>query len=309
MNNAFSPYDLCPCDSGLKAKFCCLDGNSWNKKPIKLVGENPITGYTHKGCYANKTNDCSTKISKEHLISNYILDNLGNAKVVKIKGPPYGKPEEVKIMPKAGLVANVLCVRHNSLLSPFDTEMGKFHKTFNKYEKELNIEKPVNDISIFCGENLEKWMLKTACSYIASKQIYSGDKKIECDMKDIYVDILYNDQPFPEGWGLYIDAAEGTIQTHNYIAPSFIIRGTTLMVVKMIINSLVFYLTLDNPQTIRKGLIYRPRGIEIKKGNVKKVIEICWQDKKYNQGVFLTHTRNISRTPEEWDEWVFNKDH
>lgn len=308
MSSSFSPYDLCPCKSGLKAKFCCLNGKSWNKKPVRLVDNIPITGYSHNSCYANNTNDCSTKISGEHLISDYILDNLGNAKVVKIKGLPWGKPGEVKIMPKAGLVANVLCVRHNTLLSPFDTEMGKFHSTLNRYEKEFQVQFPVNDFSIFCGEDIEKWMLKTACTFIASKQIYIGDKKIECNMRDIYIDILYNDHPFPDGWGLYVDAAERTIQTHNYVAPNFTVRGTTLMIFKMIINGLTFYLVLDKPKTIRKGLIYRPRGIAIKKGNERKSMEISWQDKKYNQGVFLTHTRDISRTTEEWDEWIFNQE-
>lgn len=307
MTSTFSPYGLCPCGSGKKAKFCCLDGLYWNKKPTRLIIDTMKTGYSHKRCYANQTNDCCSRISGEHYISQYILDNLGNAPFVKIGGPPWDKPGKRKILPKKALVANVLCVRHNTLLSPFDSEMGKFHNTINRYDKDLHNELPLDELTIFCGEDLEKWMLKTACTFIASDQIYVGENKVECHLDTRYVDILYDDQPFPKGWGLYIDATPGIIQHHNYIQYSFFVRGTTLMYIKMTLNGLIVYLTLDDPLTIKNGLIYRPRGIEIKKGNVKKTLEISWQNSDYKEGVFLTYNKAVNKTPEEWEDWLGNK--
>lgn len=66
--------------------------------------------------------------------------------------------------------------------------MGSFHITITKYGKGFQIEQPVKEFSVFCGEDLEKWMLKTACTYIISNQIYSGENKVDCKMQ---VDVNY----------------------------------------------------------------------------------------------------------------------
>ncbi|MEJ5996574.1 hypothetical protein WG904_19255 [Pedobacter sp. Du54] len=301
----FDPYQACPCQSGKKAKFCCLSGGLWNKKPSILAPLNSITGYSHSKCYAKHTNDCSSKISGEHYISEFILNNLGDANAVNIGGLAWRPQGEITQVAKKAFVANVLCERHNALLSPFDNEMGKFHRTINEYDKGFQIEMPNNEFNIFCGEDLEKWLLKTACTFISSNQIVAGDTKVNCQLLEIYTDILFKDKPFPEGWGMYVDAESNIIQHYNYISFSFTVRGDMLKFMKIIINSLTFYLVLDKPQSIKKGMIYRPRGIEIKKDNIKKIIEICWQDKSYAQGVFLNHQKLVSRSPEEWQNIIY----
>lgn len=308
MSIFYNPYDLCPCESGLKAKFCCLNEKSWDKKPAVLAGKTLITNYSHNKCYANKTKDCSSKISKEHYISEYLLNNLGNTDNVNISGLHWQGFGQVKTMSKAALASNILCTHHNEMLSPFDAEMGRFHSTINRYNQTFDLQIPLNELVIFCGENLEKWILKTICAFIASNQIGVGDKKIDCQMSDTYIDILFKDKPFPEGWGMYVDASnDQTIQYHNYISFNFIIRDNILQVAKMVLTGLTFYLVLDKPESMKPEMIYRPRGIEIKKGDIKKILEICWQDKKYDQGVFLTHQRDITHTKLEWDNLIFNK--
>ena len=61
----FKPYDLCPCQSGKKAKFCCwISKGRWNKAPAPVqVGHIPVE-YAHNNCYASLTNKCSTKLSR-----------------------------------------------------------------------------------------------------------------------------------------------------------------------------------------------------------------------------------------------------
>jgi hypothetical protein len=236
------------------------------------------------------------------------LNNLGNHKAVKIAGLHWQKEGQIQNVAKAGLVSKVLCTKHNEMLSPFDGEMGRLHATINKYDTSLQTDEPLDDFNIFCGEDLEKWMLKTTCNYIVSNQIYSGEQKVECKMNELYVDILFGNKPFPEGWGLYIDASgDSKIQHHNYLSLSFTVKNDTLRMTKLILNGLTFYLLLEKPTDSKKGIIYKPRGIEIKKGEVKKVMEICWQNKRYNQGVFLTYERPITRTSEEWDNIIFKK--
>ena len=305
---SINPYNPCPCSSGQKAKFCCLNGKKWDKKPTLLTGKTLLVNHSHVRCYANGLNDCSDKISKEHYISEYLLNNLGNANTVNIKGLFWQGYGNVQTMPKATLASNILCTRHNKFLSPFDSEMGRFHRTIVEYNQNFELNQPVNEFSLFCGEDLEKWLLKTVCAFIMSKQIGVGDKKVECQMKDIYTEILFKNRPFPEGWGLYVDAAsDQTILYHNYLGFNFLVQDESVLYVKMILTGLTFYLVLDTPNNIKQGMIYRPRGIEIKRNNVRKTLEICWQDKKYKQGVFLTHQKDITKTKDEWNDFVFSR--
>ena len=76
MKALFNKYDLCPCNSGKKAKFCCLEANKWNKKPTILKIKNLDSKYSNDKCYAKKIENCSSKISREHVISKNILEDL-----------------------------------------------------------------------------------------------------------------------------------------------------------------------------------------------------------------------------------------
>ncbi|RZK37236.1 MAG: hypothetical protein EOO90_25685 [Pedobacter sp.] len=304
----FNVYDQCPCHSGKKAKFCCLVGKTWDKKPVLLTVEEPPSTYMHSKCYAKNSCDCVTKISGEHYISEYLLNNLGDEIAVNISGLPWFPLDEVKQVPKKALVANVLCERHNRLLSPYDNEMGRFHKILHNYDLGFQIDQPVEEFEIFCGEDLERWMLKTACTFIASKQIFVGEEQIDVELKESYVDILFRGCDFSEGCGLYTDARDGVIQYHNYIRFSFLIIGDALKSMKMVMNGLTLYLVIESPRTIQDGMVYRPRGVEFKKGYVKKTMEISWQNKKLNQGIFLTHQNLVTKTKQAWDDNIFSKD-
>jgi uncharacterized protein YchJ len=48
----FKAYDLCPCQSGKKAKFCCLVSKKrWNKAPALVqVRPIPVEDYAHPKC-------------------------------------------------------------------------------------------------------------------------------------------------------------------------------------------------------------------------------------------------------------------
>ena len=217
----FDPYELCPCESGLKAKFCCLEpGKTWNKKP-STIREETSTGYQHQKCYASPTKNCSTKISSEHYFSNNILEVLEHNKTVKIGGLPWLEKDSFNLLSRKALVSNILCKTHNEMLSVFDTEMGRFYRTLLEFDEDFNSENPKNEIKIFCGEDLERWMLKTVCNLIASNQIAEKGKVKTLLVKEDYIDILYNDNPFPNKWGLYFSPANQKVQKFNslYVIP------------------------------------------------------------------------------------------
>lgn len=304
MKAIFNPYDQCPCESGKKAKFCCLNGRLWNKKPSLLKADTAVN-FSNDKCYARKTNRCSSKISKEHYISDNILKGLELNKKVKIIGLPWQESKTFSLLPRGSLVANILCQTHNSLLSPFDAEMGRLYDIILRFDENFNSDKPVNDVAVFCGEDLERWMLKTACAFIASNQICIDGARKEILLKDEYVDILYNNMPFPNGWGMYFKAPEnGQIQKYNSISFRSLTAGNELKGAEFLINNFMFYLLLGTPDSLESFGIYRPRGMQLAQGQIKKRIEICWQDKKYNAGIFMERNGTRAGEPEEWDDYL-----
>ena len=52
----------------------------------------------------------------------------------------------------------MLCKRHNEALSPLDEEAGRLIETIGNYDRGFNQDNPRTDITVFCGEELEKWM-------------------------------------------------------------------------------------------------------------------------------------------------------
>ena len=68
-------------------------------------------------------------------------------------------------------MSNILCSRHNQILSKYDTEAGRLHNCILKFDADFNSPSPKNDVIQINGDYIEKWMLKTICGLVASKQI------------------------------------------------------------------------------------------------------------------------------------------
>jgi hypothetical protein len=78
------------------------------------------TGYRHGKCYANRYGDCSTKISREHFISENLLRRIHLTEPAKIAGLAWQDREKFDIVPIKGLASNILCQRHDEALSRLD---------------------------------------------------------------------------------------------------------------------------------------------------------------------------------------------
>jgi len=251
--------------------------------------------------------DCSDKISREHYISEYLLNNLSNSKVVSMSGLNWHKSKGPINIAKTALVTNVLCEKHNGMLSPFDKAMGRLHQKIAQYDKGLIEDDFQNQFSLFSGEDIERWLLKTTCAYIASDQIYVGAEKFHFDIDPIFLDILYKGRDFPEGWGLYCDSNAEKFLHHQYLQVNFGISGGELRYVKFVLNGVTMYLLLSRPNSVANGMIHRPRGFEFRKGNNRKLIEFSWPNPQHNNGLFFNQNRVVSKTPAEWQEWVHDK--
>ena len=115
---------------------------------------------------------------------------------------PWEAPRTFRILPSQALASKVLCKRHNQALSPLDAEAGRLLETIGSYDRAFNEVNPSTGISIFCGEELEKWMLKITCGMVAGGQAARYGISLEADVRRDWVSILSGEEDWPPLWGL-----------------------------------------------------------------------------------------------------------
>lgn len=148
-------------------------------------------------CWAKSLNNCSSKITGEHIVSNLILD-----KYVTVKGFSWCKNES-KTIGSSSLVGNILCNKHNEALSAYDNEAKKYLDTIVEFDKihskfiKFGFRK--KDIPIIYNINgffLERWFCKTIINlaFIENEEI-----KIHYDQ---ILPILFHNEFFQKPFGL-----------------------------------------------------------------------------------------------------------
>jgi len=139
-------------------------------------------------------------MSGEHIISNALFKaGCGCPPVVegvkRIKG---GEPT------KGAEKSNILCRRHNSLLSPLDSTIGKI----SNFQAQANDESFEGTLWLE-GELLERWLLKIAVNTAAAGWL--GPQKLL--PSDDIVRAIFGLEPVPNKIGLY--SVEGICPTHQ----------------------------------------------------------------------------------------------
>lgn len=119
------------------------------------------TGYAHPKCYMSATNNCSEGKSREHYVSEAILQRFDN---LNVSGMPWQEVGKAQIYPAKALVANILCERHNNALAPVDGFGVKaFDALTEASDYAVNNSRPGRaEHYLISGEGLELWMFKLA---------------------------------------------------------------------------------------------------------------------------------------------------
>ncbi len=264
-----------------------------------------MTNYSHPKCYANRTNNCSTKISGEHIVSNNILELFEENNTVKITGLPWIENKTFSLVPRNCLISNILCTHHNSMLSHFDAEAGKLFRCINEYDKDFSRNIPKNEHRKFNGHYIEKWMLKIVCGLIASKQVSSYGQRISPKMKDIYIDLLFEDAKWDDHWGLYYSISSNSlIQKYNCMSVQTLTAPNEIKAAQFLIHNFKFNLLLGKPDQPDGWGIHRLNRIYFTNNKVVKTIELEWNEKKYNTYIELTRTATTTEPPKTWDDWM-----
>jgi hypothetical protein len=143
-------------------------------------------------------------------------------------------------------------------------------------------------------------MLKTLCGIVASGNAESKKGRIaNWTPPERWLRILYCDQSFPSGWGLYstdkIGEKRPADRRFSFAPLTNEEWGVYGAVVKM--NSRSFILSMKEPLSreapLLKGGVYRPEEYVIESKEMKRVVVIGWREKgdgksiisKYNRGV------------------------
>lgn len=252
--------------------------------------------------------DCDETTTGEHYISHTILRSLELNGTCKIGGAHWIAAEEFRILPSKILTANVLCGRHNNALSPLDYAGGELIKTIGQFDDSSKVVPYQEEIRVFCGDDIERWMLKTVCSMQAAGQFSIDTVVLRRDIPNLWIDILFGFAPWPELAGLYTPSPTGNLWYHSRsfsIIPITAPNTVGLVGVKIEINGLPINLVLPDFDIRQSSDVQRPRTFIFNNGGIiNKYIEFTWSDIRWDRYVSFTKLGTYDGPSPIWPEWA-----
>jgi hypothetical protein len=294
-----NPSGLCPCGSGKILAQCCrrFDGVVF-KEPSAIRPPGPPTGYSHPRCYLGFTQNCCSKISGEHFVSQGILRQIGQS--VSITGAPWLKTGEIKTLATKNLTANILCVRHNSAFSDVDTAAIRLFK----FVTEINADLAQKSLSrkkkfyVVSGDDLEMWATKALLGLFHSQP--KNTELAEYIINPTVVEDAIRMARLPKSCGIYLNARLGTPRVHheNEITVGTITLKEERRLIGLVIDiggvSFDFLMDPLGVNTLRQGetKLYRPAHLMFEGRGRAHVIFLCWSSDHSEDGVVFTRNLN-----------------
>ena len=155
--------------------------------------------------------DCSLKLSREHFVSESLLELLNRDNDLRVSGFRWQEAGQEKVLSPNALASRVLCDRHNTALSPVDEIAVNLFTAFNE---EGATRSGRQLLHLFSGHDLERWLLKILCGFVYSRNLWSTDGT-EVSIPTNWVQILFGNADFSDGQGLYICTQLG----HQFSGP------------------------------------------------------------------------------------------
>jgi len=304
--NKFEPYAPCICDSGDKAKFCCLKSGKWNKAPANINPLPPCTMFANDQCYASITNDCNSKISKEHYLSRSVLQQLGQNNEVKISGLHWQKAETFSKMAIDRLIAKILCERHNNALSPLDAEFSRLQASTKVSRNEQNSRLSNDRSFLFSGEDIERWLMKSLIGLVFARNLDASS------LRKGAIAMLYGLEKLPPGAGLYVTSA--AIYQNDSLEISMLENPSTgqILAMRCDVGSLVLELALGEVKSDSGYGLYiparfhRPSCVSFNAAGAEHRLELTWNDGLQHVPLSFERTGEFSGPPPHWQEWQKN---
>jgi hypothetical protein len=250
----------CGCGSGREFGKCCLKNGNIKLTPKKLTPPRPQTRKSHPKCLLNCTNDCSDKISGDHIVSQAVLKVI-NKKEIFISTSKFSRKHSL-----SSLITNRLCTRHNSALSPIDSEAARLFRAFTAIHESLSGEKECQKLFLFHGEDLERWMLKTMLMVYSARltDVNADNFTLPIGVANLF------DCTWPSPLGFYVptkksDATMASFQKENSATVSIVTKGHIVAGATITLGGLEFMLVVHGECSDFVGLqqshTYRPKNL------------------------------------------------
>ena len=287
-------YDLCPCGSGKKSKWCCFKNGELIKPPARVSPRDPRVGHSNSRCYACHLNDCDERLTREHYISEALLEAVGPD--LMLAGLPWLKNRDGQRMNPGSVVAKILCDYHNRCLSPLDAAATRLFKAAKEHQAFVENKPMTSKTILVAGEDIEKWLLKVICGMVASRNVsHGGQPDPLLSVSADWVDILFDNKPWPEGWGLYFYGAVGSSVAHDghfRFRPYTSTDIKTMLGAEFDFSGFRFLLVLDMPKAALKDdfgghVVFRPRRFVRRFEGEFHAIELSWLDRRYDKVITL----------------------
>jgi hypothetical protein len=170
-----------------------------------------MTGHAHSGCYATALGDCGSKLTREHYVSESLLNELNRDNNLRVAGFPWQTAGQEKVLRPNALASKILCKRHNDALSSLDAIALRLFHAFNE---EGTSGSGRQLLFLFNGSDLERWILKVLCGLAHSGNLMRrGGTAVS--IPNQWLEILFGYIDFPDGQGLYVCASPG----HRFEGP------------------------------------------------------------------------------------------
>ncbi len=263
----------------------------------------PKTGFRHPKCYAADDGNCSGKLSLEHYISASLLRQIAPDGAVKISGLHWQEAEQFASLPIGAIGARILCSRHNSALAPLDAAIDQFAAAIGEFD---SMARPLaGDLSVreerrvLSGEDIERWLLKCLVGMDAAGAL-KNRVKAEC------LKLLFDQVPWPEGWGLYWQHRPDNTVYHSksfaFATGAHPVNGE-ILTFAAVVRGVRLVLVMGRPDHPTAFGIRRPSAFVFRCANIELIANLRWMDGGDSQAVFLDWRGTYDGSPPDWKDW------
>ncbi|WP_314963419.1 hypothetical protein [Bradyrhizobium cosmicum] len=244
--------------------------------------------------------NCAAPISREHIISESVIEILSAGGEFTVGGLPWLQAGETKALAPGNLTAKCLCRGHNSAIHPLDDCAKLFFSALKRCLERNEPEQPV----LLSGHDLERWLLKTLKAMAASGNLASGRVKLpDLFQRDVDVVKMIDDQStWPEATGLYFVMRPGSRFINNtriQIQPWYGDSDQEIVGLWTSFLGLEFVLMIAAPVVSKSPILgewlYRPGRIGVTTGGIRNLIELSWADQRKHLSINASFDRSLVR--------------
>lgn len=285
----YPPELPCGCGSGREFGKCCLKDGQIKLDPKPLNPPKPQTAYQNKKCILNWTSDCCSSISGDHIISKSVLRVITKTKVT-ISSSNFSREHSIE---SDALKTKKLCRRHNSSLSPIDSEAARFFKAFAATHDALLKNSTSQKLHFFHGIDVERWMLKTMLMTYFAKLSNVTPEQYKLP---VYVLKLFHcdlNEPF----GLYVPTStkpngRDFFTTENATSVSILTDGDLVSGVTISLGGLCLTLVISGREEqfrqLAANYAYRPKNLLFFKGSDVYAIQMAFPNGQ-GKNIWFSH--------------------